>query len=48
MGRAKKKRAVTDTEVPTQIKNPELVQEMRRTTIRMYGELQTSFLILVP
>ncbi len=39
MGRAKKKRAVTDTEVPTQIKNPELVRERRRQIIDSTVEL---------
>lgn len=39
MGRANKKRAVTDTEVPTQIKNPELVRERRRQIIDSTVEL---------
>ncbi len=33
MGRAKKTTSLTDAEVPTQIKNPELVQERRRQII---------------
>ncbi len=39
LGRANKKRAVTDTEVPTQIKNPELVRERRRQIIDSTVEL---------
>lgn len=39
MGRTKKKTPLTDTEVPTQIKNPELVRERRRQIIDSTVEL---------
>ena len=39
MGRSKKKTPLTDTEVPTQIKNPQLVRERRRQIIDSTVEL---------
>lgn len=39
MGRTKKRTSLTDTEVPTQIKNPQLVRERRRQIIDSTVEL---------